>query len=151
MNRINFGMSAGVVEFKCFGRHATYRAVQECRAAAPPPPSQPQPTRHGHVYVVTYSTYYPNHCTLLPTLSSLLLHWCGTRFTFIRDNTVEMSLATLDLTHVLCECPASCLKGASNGHVLDDGSSLFSLAMAIITLSPILLMARGNPHPMIQV
>jgi len=46
----------------------------------------------------------------LSTLAYLLLHWCGARFTLMRDNMVEMSLATLDLTHVLCECPASCLK-----------------------------------------
>lgn len=61
-----------------------------------------------------------------------------------------MSLASLDLTHVLCKDPASVSKMLFDGHI-DDDSSYFSLTMALITLSPILLMASGKVHPIVHV
>lgn len=46
---------------------------------------------------------------------------------------------SLDVTHVLCKCPPNVSRQILIW-LTDDDSSLFSLGLALITLSPILLM-----------
>ena len=50
-------------------------------------------------------------------------------------------LASLDLTHVLCEYLSNPLSRASSHVSADDANSHLSFALALLTLSPILLMA----------
>lgn len=53
---------------------------------------------------------------------------------------MERQLASLDLTHVLCKYPGKNLETLS--HIsTDDANSHLSLGLALLTLSPILLMA----------
>jgi hypothetical protein len=58
---------------------------------------------------------------------------------------MERQLASLDLTHVLCESPSEpgALCGSLTYFLLstDDANSHLSLGLALMTLSPILLMA----------
>ena len=55
---------------------------------------------------------------------------------------MERQLASLDLTHVLCEPQAGSRTLRSLSHIFtDDANSHLSLGLALLTLSPILLMA----------
>jgi hypothetical protein len=59
-----------------------------------------------------------------------------------RPTTMRDQTTSLDLTHVLCEYTPMPTWGATNIIITDNDSSLFSLGLALVTLSPILLMVR---------
>ena len=64
---------------------------------------------------------------------------------WLSRQTMADQKASLDLTHVLCEPSFPLVVSINHRTFSDDASSHVSLALALITLSPILLMVSRFP------